>query len=195
MTRAAYTLSHRERVVAKRPGEGLRSRPGLGRSLKARMSRPLRLGASDIDCPMNFRDDPIEPFLHFIVRKAKLDITVHFNQLPASSIAFKLIEVMFTIEFDREAEIEAAEIDNKPSDRYLPPELQSIDLAVAQLLPQYVFGRCAFCAQASRNLNRPSRHPMQFAHRHQIWQPLTRRFQRHPLPMGEGLNAPRGLSR
>ncbi len=57
--------------------------------------------------------------------------------------------VMSTVHFDNEPPLRAKEIDNIGPERRLPPESQTIKLAVANDLPQLEFGRGS-SASASR---------------------------------------------
>ncbi len=181
------TLSLRERVAAEQPGEGVRSRPNLQQSFEARMRRPLWTCAGDVDRLSNLFDDPIEPFLHLVIREANFNIAVSFDQLSACCVPFKLIEMMLAVDFDRQPKIEATKIRDKSCDGYLPTEFQSIESAATELLPSQIFGRRALCAKASRDADQTFGHRRQFGYQSGRSQPVTRLLRSHPLPQGEDL--------
>jgi hypothetical protein len=184
----ARILSQRERVAAEQPGEGLLTWPVI-LSFVSRKRRPWGARASDVGSAANFFDDPVKPFLQFVIGETKLNETVALDRRAARGIALHLAEMMFAIEFDRQAKIVAAEIGDESSDRDLSTEFQSIELTTAKLLPKHVLGRSAVGPQTPRNFDSPFRHAPQSDHQRLRSQPLTRRLRRHPLPQGEGLGA------
>ncbi len=159
------------------------------RLLKARirLSRLLRTG--NVDCALDFGHHPVEPFLHLIIGKPQFDKAMAFNRHTARFVSPGLIEMMLAIELDREAEIEATEIRDESGDRHLPTEFQSIELAVAQLLPKHVLGRGASCTQLSSDTDGAFDRRGQFDCQLRRSQPLTRLLRSHPLPQGEGLRS------
>jgi hypothetical protein len=216
----ARTLSQRERVAAEQPGEGLRtpqvihasrvcacspkietphppppaapspSGRGWARSFVARKRHPWCARASDIRCAANFFDHPIQPFLHLVIGKAKLDKPVTLDKHAARGVAFELVAMMFAVELDCHAKFVAAEIRDKSCDRHLSAEFQSVKPVAAKLLPKNVFGRSAFKPQTACDLDWPFTHDRQSGHRRLRSQPLTRpriKSGGRPLPLGEGL--------
>ena len=159
---------------------------GLARSLEAGMRRPRRMCTRDIRGSADFFDDPVEPFLNFVVGEAKLDEPVTFNDLAAGGIACDLIAMLLAVEFNRQPETIATEVRDVISDWALSAEFQSIKLPVAELSPKHVFGRRALGPQTPCNPGQSVRHAAQFERRNSRPQPLTRRLRRHPLPLGEG---------
>lgn len=211
------TLSLRERVAAEQPGEGLLARQethtrsarvyscrfvtphppppaapsptgrGLARLPVSRVRRPWCARASDVRCATDFLDDPIQPFLHLVVRETKLDKPVALDERTARGIAFELFQMMFAIELDGQPEFVATEVRDKSADRHLSTEFQSVEPAAAKLLPQHVLGRRAIGSQAVRDIRRSFDHHPKLGRQLARSQPLTRRLWRHPLPQGEGL--------
>ncbi len=214
----ARTLSQRERVAAEQPGEGLPtpqvihasrvcacspkietphppppaapspSGRGWARSFVARKRYPWCARASDVRGATNFLDHPIQPFLHLIVREAKLDKPVALDERAARGVAFKLFRMMLAVELDGEPESVTAKICDEASDRYLSSEFQPVEPAAAKLLPQHVLGSRAIGSQAARNICRSFGHHPQLGRQRARSQPLTRRLRRHPLPPGKGLS-------
>src|SRR5208283_1781408 len=111
----------------------------------------------------NFFYDPVEAFFHFVVSEPQLDKAMCFNKGPTHHISFDLIEMLFAINLDRQAEVVATKVCDEAGDRHLSAEFQSVEPAVAQLLPKHVFGRRAAGTQTSCNRGQSSSHHMQFA--------------------------------
>jgi hypothetical protein len=171
----------RSQPLTRRPQE-----MGWARSFEAREWGSRRLRPSDIGRPTYFLDNPIKPFLHFVVGEAKLDEAMPLDQVPACLISFNPIEMMFAVHFDRQSEIMTTKVSDKSGDRHLSAKFQSIEPAVAKLLPKNIFGRRAPGTQTSCNRDQFFSHAFQFAHRDRRSQPLTRHLRWHPLPLGEG---------
>jgi hypothetical protein len=171
-------LSQRERVVAKRPGEG---------SIGAGKRRPRGSCPRYIRCSSYFLDDPIEPFFHFVVGEAKFEEPMSFDQRASRGILLDLFQMLLAIDLDRQTEVVAAEIGDEARNRRLPSEFQAIEPTPTKLLPKQILGRRALPAQASGNRGQAGRHAVSFAVDRRRSQPLTRPLRGHPLPLGEGL--------
>jgi hypothetical protein len=197
----AHTLSLWERVAVQRPGEGLRFRAVMrarGGSFSGRDCNPSprhfaptlshreRVSARNVGCAFYLHQNPVEAFRYILVVKAQFKETVPFDRPPALAIALFLFNVLFAIEFDGQADVEATEVDNEAGDRDLPAKFQSVDTAIAQLRPQNFLSRGLPSAQGSREFCEAVRHKVEFPRQASKLQPLTRRLRRHPLPSGEG---------
>lgn len=167
--RGAPALSHWERVAAEQPGEGLRplafSRRvrGWARLRESWMRRSRRPRAGDVRRSANFLYHPIKPFLHFVIGESKLNKAVAFDSLGSRGVARNLIEVMFAIDLDCQTKIVTAEVSDESRDRHLSAELQSIQPAIAKLLPEHIFARRAVLPQTPRNPGQSVRHYAQFS--------------------------------
>jgi len=212
----AQTLSQRERVAAEQPGEGLPPSPfasakrfraklceietphppppaalspfgrGLASSLISRIRRPRSTRPRDISRASNFFDNPVEPFLYFVIGEAKLDESMAFYKFAPRFIALDLIVMMFAVDLDRQAEVIATEIHDEAGDGHLPAKFHSVQPMRTKLLPENIFRRSALSAQTPRKCRRSLGHHSQFGWQPESSQPLTRRLRRHPLPPGEG---------
>jgi hypothetical protein len=164
----------RPRVGVPFQQERLQSLSRRPRSLEAGEWGSRRLRSSDIGRPTYFLDNPIKPFLHFVVGEAKLVEAMPLDQVPACLISFNLIEMLFAVHFDRQSEIMTTKVSDKSGDRHLSAKFQSIEPAVAKLLPKNIFGRRAPGTQTSCNRDQSFSHPIQIARRNRRPQPLTR---------------------
>ena len=165
----AQSLSHGERVSAKRTGEGLRRlsfrslvglrrasdspnpltrrlwrRPfPLGEGLKRVPSRlwgARRAGFCDIDRATNFLNDPVHALVDLSVCETPFEIPMRLDRLCSQSILFDLFSMMRAVDLDCQSNFNAAKISDESCDRNLTAKLQTFESPVAQLLPQIFFG-------------------------------------------------------
>jgi hypothetical protein len=113
-------------------GEGGRKSAGRGvttHSLWQRGSahswkgRAGRTRSCDIGGAADFFSHPIEPLFYVVIGETKLEIAAGFDRRPAVRIGKRLARMMAPVEFNRPAEIVAAEVDNIAGDWRLPPKL------------------------------------------------------------------------
>ncbi len=162
-------------------GEGCRALPA---SIEAWRRRSRLPRSRNVRHAEDFLQHPVEPFLHLVIGEAEFEITVGLDRRASLRVGERLFGVMLPVEFDRQAEVVAAEIDDIAGDRRLPAKLQPVETRCAKFSPQECFGRGAFLAEASGDLNVFAGHPRwpagsgfdMKAHSHENANPSPRSF-------------------
>ena len=159
---------------------------GFAHSIAAWKRVSWAASPSDVDCPSYFLDDPIESFLHVIIGEAKFQESLRLDQRAPCCIVLDLIKMMFAVDFDRKAEVVAAEIGDEARNWRLPPEFQTIEPAPAKLQPKQVLRGRALTTQAPGYLDPMVRHAISCATDRQGSQSRIRRLWGRPLFIGGG---------
>lgn len=141
-------------------GEGC-ARPAL---FDSRKGRPRRSSARDIRSAPNLLNHPIETLFHLVVGESQFQIAMRLDSPRSHGVCKRLLGVMLAVEFDRQAEAVATEIDDIAGDGRLPSEFQSVEPRAAQLAPEDLLWARAVAAQSARDedvLASPSRRKAQ----------------------------------
>jgi hypothetical protein len=89
---------------------------------------------------------------HLAVGKADHSVAQIIEVSRSRLIVFDLIGVGIAVDFDDQFCFGAEEIDDVRADGMLLAPVQTVDLAPAQMLPEFLFGRCEVFAKFARPL-------------------------------------------
>ena len=150
------------------------------------LSHWQRVCARNFSRAANFREDPVETLFHVGIREAQFDEAVSFDFTSAFVVSDDSFRVMPAVEFDSQAEIEAAEIGDEAGNRDLPAKLDPIAATATQSRPQNFLGRGSVRTQISGKFLQCAGHDVEFPATPLKAQPLTPVLRTDPLPLGEG---------
>ena len=115
MTHLSYegtrTLSHRERVAAEQPGEGLRSLAGF----ESRIRWPRRSSARNVNSAANFFDHPVQPFLDLVIGEPQFKKSMAFDNLAPRRVNRELVFMLLAVNLDCQAEFVAKKSGKNPA--------------------------------------------------------------------------------
>ncbi len=106
-------------------------------------------GFGPIEYVQNRLEYPVDIFVHLVIPESQHQITHRFQNLRP--VRFISRSVLATINLDDDMSIGTEKIDNIAINRYLPPELQPIEPAIAQPQPEDTLGIRLVTAQSSRS--------------------------------------------
>ena len=99
-----------------------------------------------------FRQHPLQALAHLVVGEPDFQEAVGLDRTTTLGVGERLRGMLRAVELDRQSRFPAAEIDNEPGDRRLPPEFPAIEAAVPQLLPEHLLGPWCFGAKAASGI-------------------------------------------
>ena len=89
---------------------------------------------------------------HLAIGKADHSVAQFIEVSRPRLIVFDLIGVRIAVDFDHQFRFGAEEIDDVRADSVLLAPMQTVDLSTAQMLPEFLFGRCEVFAKFARPL-------------------------------------------
>src|SRR5688500_4954750 len=94
--------------------------------------------------------------LHLRVRDTQHSQSSPGEDRVSFSIALLLARVNLAIEFDGQAPLQTAEVDDEPADRVLSPELEAVQTPDTQRLPQQLLSHGLPAAKLTRHRHKPA---------------------------------------
>src|SRR5215207_3141527 len=122
----------------------------LGLEPRSRLAGRFR--PREIERATYFRQHPLQALAHLVIGEPDFQEAVGLDRTTTLAVGERLGGMLRPVELDGQPRFPAAEIDDEPGDRRLPLEFPAIEAAVAQFLPEHLFGAGCFGAKAAGDI-------------------------------------------